>query len=80
MISKVSSNTRAIGIYFVLGTVQDAKILKDKVYDDETVYDQLQKSVTDINETLKSFKIKSKNQYTKLAQEEEMLSNHFFGC
>jgi len=54
--------------------------LKDKVYDDETVYDQLQKSVTDINETLKSFKIKSKNQYTKLAQEEEMLSNHFFGC
>jgi hypothetical protein len=55
--------------------VAKAKSLKEKVYDDESLFDKLQESVTDINETLKEFKIKNKNHFAKLAQEENELSN-----
>lgn len=41
--------------------VIEAKRLKDSALEDETAYDKLQKIVTDINESLKQFKIKSKN-------------------
>ena len=44
------------------------------MYDDESVIDKLQKSVQNINETLKDFKIKNKKEYGKLSQEEEMLT------
>lgn len=47
--------------------------MKDKIFDDETVIEKLQKCVHTINENLKDFKIKNKNHYAKLAQEEELL-------
>ena len=57
-----------------LDMVLQAKKMKAKMYEDQSVIDKLQSSVTDINATLKDFKIKNKNEYGRLAQEEEMLS------
>jgi hypothetical protein len=48
--------------------------LKPKIFDDESVIEKLQKSVHNINENLKDFKIKNKNHYAKLAQDEEALT------
>lgn len=41
---------------------------------DDTLYDKMQIEVKNINETLKNFKIKNRNQFVKLAQEEEVLT------
>ena len=38
------------------------------------MYDRIQVEVRDINETFKAFKIKNKNQYAKLSNEEEALT------
>ncbi|CAI2365033.1 unnamed protein product [Moneuplotes crassus] len=54
--------------------VLKAKAMKERMYDDESVIDKLQTSVRDINENLKEFKIKNKNEYGILSQAEEELT------
>lgn len=48
--------------------------MKTNMLQDDTLYDKMQIEVKNINETLKNFKIKNRNQFVKLAQEEEVLT------
>ena len=57
-----------------IAKVVDAKSIKEKVYDDEKAYDKIQVAVKEIHLTLKEFKIKNKNQFIELAQQEEILT------
>ena len=56
-----NSSITPIANLIYIAMVVEAKRLKDSALEDESAYDKLQKIVTDINEALKQFKIKSKN-------------------